>query len=138
MENNLHSSNAGQGMGIASLIIGILAFITAFIPCFGLIAILLGVIAIIFGAIGYSQAKKGNASKSLPITGLIFGIVATGFVIIWILVVVGTIGTAALSAKDEISNAIDSIEVETARTKDSLNNDLEIMKDSVKNDESGN
>ena len=44
MENNLGSSNAGQGMGIAALVLGIVAAIAAFIPCFGLIAILFGVL----------------------------------------------------------------------------------------------
>lgn len=138
MENNLHSSNAGQGLGIVSLIIGILAFITAFIPCFGLFAIIFGILAITFGAIGLSQAKKGNASTALPISGLILGIVATVFVIVWMVVFVGAIGTAAMSHKDEISNTLDSIKVEATRAQDSLNNDLEKTQDSVTNGESGN
>lgn len=121
MENNLQSSKAGQGLGIAALVLGIIAVIAAFIPCFGFFAILFGVLAIIFGAVGLSQAKKGNAPTTMPKSGLILGIVATGFVIIWMVVIVGAIGSAALNHKDEISNAIDSISKETSRMQDSIN-----------------
>ena len=131
MENNLQPSNAGQGMGIAALVLGIIAAIAAFIPCFGLIAILFGVLAIIFGAIGVSQANRENASTTMPKAGLILGIAATAFVIIWVLVVVGTFGSAVMSHKDEIKRAIDSANVEV-KTQDSLNNDVEeVATDSI-------
>lgn len=125
MENYTPPSNAGQGMGIAALVLGIIAVIAAFIPCFGLIAILFGVLAIIFGAIGLSQAKKANAPTTMPKSGLILGIVATAFVIIWMLVIVGTFSAAALSNADEISKALDSIEVETGRAGDSIDRDIQ-------------
>ena len=133
MQNNSYLPNNGQAMGTVSLIIGVLAIIIAFIPCFpclGLVAIVFGVLAIIFGAIGLSQAKKGNASQALPLSGLILGIVATGFVIAWTLLYVGILGAFALSS-NEISKAVDSIKVETTRTQDSLNNDLEKIQDTV-------
>ena len=119
-------------MGIAALVLGILAVIAAFIPCFGFIAILFGVLAIIFGAVGLSQAKKENASLTMPKTGLILGIVATGFVIIWLLVIVGTIGTAVYSNKDKIGDILDSVKVETTRANDSMKLELDQMKDSLK------
>ena len=125
MENYTPPSNAGQGMGIAALVLGIIAVIAAFIPCFGLIAILFGVLAIIFGAIGLSQAKKANAPTTMPKSGLILGIVATAFVIIWMLVVIGTFGAAAMSNMDEIKEAMDSIEVETGRPGDSIDRDIQ-------------
>ncbi|KQO22374.1 hypothetical protein ASF10_08295 [Flavobacterium sp. Leaf82] len=130
MENNLQPSNAGQGMGIAALVLGIVAAIAAFIPCFGLIAVFFGVLAIIFGAIGLSQAKRENAPTTMPKAGLILGIVATAFVIIWVLVVVGSIGSAVLSHKDEITNAIDSANYESTKTQDSLNA-VEVANDTV-------
>ena len=138
MENNLQTSNAGQGMGIAALVLGILAVIASFIPCFGFFAVLFGVLAIIFGAVGLSQAKKGNAATVMPKAGLILGIVATAFVIIWMLVVVGTFGSAVMSHKDEISNAIDSIEVESKRMKDSIDQDIQQENDSTVIEESEN
>jgi hypothetical protein len=132
MEKNLQS-NAGQGMGVAALILGIIGAIAAFIPCFGFIAIIFGVLAIVLGAIGISQAKKDNASTTMPKAGLILGIAATVFVIIWIVVVVGAFGAAAIANKDEISSAIDSIKVETEkiRIQDSLDNATEVVTDTT-------
>ncbi|MEP6805487.1 MAG: DUF4190 domain-containing protein [Flavobacterium sp.] len=129
MENNLQPSNAGQGMGIAALVLGIVGAIAAFIPCFGLVAVIFGVLAIIFGAIGLSQAKREKASTTMPLAGLILGVVATAFVIIWVLVVVGTFGSALMSHKDEITKAIDSANVESIKVQDSLNN---VATDTVK------
>ena len=79
-----------------------------------------------------SQAKKENASLTMPKTGLILGIVATGFVIIWLLVIVGTIGTAVYSNKDKIGDILDSVKVETTRANDSMKLELDQMKDSLK------
>jgi lysylphosphatidylglycerol synthetase-like protein (DUF2156 family) len=119
MENNLQPSNAGQGMGIAALVLGIVGMIAAFIPCFGLIAVIFGVLAIIFGAIGLSQAKRENAPTTMPKAGLVLGITATAFVIIWVSVVLGSFGSAVMSHKDEITQAIDSVAIDSAKVKDS-------------------
>lgn len=131
MENNLRPSNAGQGMGIAALVLGIVAAVAAFIPCFGIVAVIFGVLAIIFGAIGLSQAKREKAPTTMPLAGLVLGIVATAFVIIWVLVVVGTFGSAIMSQKDEINKAIDSATVESIKVQDSLNA-VEMSRDTVK------
>ncbi|WP_428231549.1 hypothetical protein [Flavobacterium sp.] len=131
MENNLQPSNAGQGMGIAALVLGIVGAIAAFIPCFGLVAVIFGVLAIIFGAIGLSQAKRENAPTTMPKAGLILGIVATAFVLIWVLVFVGSVGSAVLSHKDEITKAIDSANADSVKIQDSLDA-VEITTDTVK------
>ncbi|MFW0736414.1 hypothetical protein [Flavobacterium sp. T12S277] len=129
MENNLPSSNAGQSLGIIALIFGIIGVLAAFIPCFGFIAVLFGILAIVFGAIGLNQAKKENASTSLPKAGLYLGIAATVFVIIWVAIFVGSIGSLALEHKDEIERALDSVKVEQIKTADSL--DLEVQVDTT-------
>ena len=87
MENQ--HSNAGQGMGVTALVLGIIGVICSFIPCFGLFATFFGVLAIIFGAVGYNQAKRGNGKTGLPVAGIILGCVATIFTILWILVFAG-------------------------------------------------
>ncbi|MDN3674026.1 DUF4190 domain-containing protein [Flavobacterium branchiarum] len=135
MENNLPTSNAGQGMSIAALVLGIVAVVAAFIPCFGLIAVLFGVLAIIFGAIGLSQAKKENAPTTMPIAGLILGIVATAFIIIWGLVMVNTISSVFGFNNSGISKTFDSINVEATKSQDSLNNSIEVTADTVKVEE---
>jgi hypothetical protein len=88
-------SNAGQGMGIASLVLGILAVITSFVPCFGAFALIFGALAIVFGALGLSQAKRGGGRTGMPIAGLILGVLATLFIIIWVIIIAGAIAVGA-------------------------------------------
>jgi len=99
MENQ-PDANAGQTMGIASLVLGILGVITAFIPCFGFFALIFGVLAIVFGAIGISQAKKGNGKIGMPRAGLILGIIATAFTIIWLVFLAEVIAVGASHASE--------------------------------------
>jgi hypothetical protein len=76
-------TNAGQGLGIASLIIGIIAIIMAVIPCIGLIAIIPGVVALVFSIIALNQANNGNGAKGLIIAALVISILATSVAILW-------------------------------------------------------
>ena len=71
------SPNAGKGLGIAGLILGILAAVISFIPCLGTWAVVPGIIAIILSAVSLSQANKAGASKGLAIAGLVCGIVGS-------------------------------------------------------------
>ncbi|KFF15575.1 hypothetical protein IW20_13915 [Flavobacterium hydatis] len=76
MENNFRRSNAGQSMSIAALVLGIVSIIFAFIPCINVLAVIGGVLAIIFSAIGMSQAKSNNASTTLSKVSFVIGIIA--------------------------------------------------------------
>lgn len=73
----IKNPNAGQGLGIAGLVLGIIALIISFIPCLGMYAIAPGVIAIVLSAIGYSQANNANAKKGLIIAALVLSILGT-------------------------------------------------------------
>lgn len=84
MENK---SNTSDAFGIVSLIVGIVAIITAFIPCFGPFSIGLGIIAIVFGSIGYYQAKSNNVQANMTIIGLVLGGVATLFTLVWYMMI---------------------------------------------------
>ena len=56
-----------NGMGTAALVLGILSFLCGWI---------LGLLAIIFGAIGIARANRGEATnKGMAVAGLILGIV---------------------------------------------------------------
>jgi len=70
-------TNAGQGLGIAGFVLGILALIISFIPCLGMYALVPGIIAIILSAIGFSQASKGDGAKGLIIAALVVSILGT-------------------------------------------------------------
>ncbi len=78
-------TTAGQGFGIASLILGILALLIAFIPCIGIFALLPGVIAIVLAIVGLSQARSANGSTGLILSGLIISIIGTLIAAVWLL-----------------------------------------------------
>jgi hypothetical protein len=74
----------GSGLAIAGMVCGIVGAVFAFIPaCDLFIAVPLGVIAIIMGAIG----MKSPTHKGMGIAGVVLGIVAVGLSIglyIWV------------------------------------------------------
>lgn len=62
-----------NGMGIAALVLGILSLALAIFG--GFPGVILGVLAIIFGAVGMSRAKKGRATnRGMAIAGLVLGV----------------------------------------------------------------
>ncbi|MCD6566510.1 MAG: hypothetical protein J7K53_11285 [Bacteroidales bacterium] len=77
-------TSAGQGLGVAGLVVGILAVILALIPCIGWIAIIPGVIALALSLVAFSQANKGNGSKGVIIGALVISIIATSIGLIQI------------------------------------------------------
>jgi hypothetical protein len=77
-------SSSGQGLGIAGLVLGIVAIPLAVIGCTSIPAIFLGIIGITLAAIGLSQASRTEAPKGLIISGLVLSIIATLIAILWI------------------------------------------------------
>ncbi|MDA3953254.1 MAG: hypothetical protein PF485_06385 [Bacteroidales bacterium] len=71
------ATNSSQGLGIAGLVLGIIALIISFIPCLGMWALVPGIVAITLSAIGYSQANKVNAPKGIIIAALVISILGT-------------------------------------------------------------
>lgn len=63
-----------NGIGITALILGILAFILAFIPLIHFFGMLLGIVAIILGFVGLSRVRRRIASnRAMPIIGMVLG-----------------------------------------------------------------
>ncbi|MEZ5000794.1 MAG: DUF4190 domain-containing protein [Bacteroidales bacterium] len=88
MEEN--NKNNGQGLGVASLILGIVSFVVAFIPCVGILALFTAAAAIVLGAIGLSQASRaGSQHRGMNIGGLIVGIIALFVSVVQVAVIVG-------------------------------------------------
>lgn len=98
-------NNGGQGLGIGALVLGIISFVVAFIPCVGVLAIFTAIVAIVLGAIGLSQSSRaGNSHKGLNIGGLIVGVIALFVAIVQIAVIIGISENA-----DGIGNRIEQI-----------------------------
>lgn len=105
MEDNIRS-NAGQGLGIAGLVLGIIALIISFIPCLGAWAMIPGIVAIVFSAIGYSQASKENASKGIIIAALVLSILGTS-IAAWQIYMLQNASTQIEKFGKEIQKSID-------------------------------
>lgn len=74
------AAGASVGMAVAGMVLGILALVFGFIPCFGWVfGILLGILGTIFSGVGLGQASKAGHGKGMAVTGLVLSILA----IIW-------------------------------------------------------
>ena len=73
-----------NGLAVASLVLGILTlllFFTIWLP------FILGILAIVFGAVGISKANRGAGSKGLAIAGLVCGAIGIAACILFIVFV---------------------------------------------------
>lgn len=82
MENQT-TTTAGQGMGIAGLILGIIAIPLAIVPCTFPLALLFGGAGIVLSAVGLHQANTANGTKGLPMSGLVVSIVGLSIALMW-------------------------------------------------------
>ncbi len=121
-------TNAGQGFGIAGLVLGVLALILAFIPCIGVIALVPGAIAVILSIIGLVQANQNNGAKGLIIAALVISILATGIAAIWG-IVIGGVSREGHIWRDRIERIVEETDRETIRELETslrvLGNELE-------------
>lgn len=69
-----------NGLAIAGMVLGIVGFIMAFIPCLGwVLAIIMGIVGTTLSGIGLAGANKVGSGKGMAIAGLILSILA----VIW-------------------------------------------------------
>ncbi len=102
------SGNNTQVLGILSLVSGIIALPASFIPCFGMIAIIVSVAAIVLGILAISSAKKHSESKGLGIAGLVLGAISFAIILLWGLLF-ASVTTAAIKNIDEVQKELDSM-----------------------------
>ncbi|BDM66758.1 hypothetical protein HEK616_02450 [Streptomyces nigrescens] len=121
---------ARNGLGIAALILGIIGALSGIPMILFWLAGPLGILALIFGLVGMSRAKKGQATnKGVAITGTILGALSI------ILAVVGVIVTlmAVNKAVDEVHKEYEKQSGSSSNIKDlgagaaaKYNNGLEV------------
>lgn len=75
-----------NGIGVAALVVGVIALITTFSVAGGII---LGVVAVILGFVGRSRARRGEATNGgIALTGIILGVIAIiaglAFIAFWV------------------------------------------------------
>lgn len=79
-----------NGMGTASLVVGVLAFLGAFVPLVGVLAIPLAVVGLVLGGLGLARVSSGRAdNKAQTIVGIVLSVLAllVGGVNAWLIVV---------------------------------------------------
>jgi hypothetical protein len=82
-------------MGIAGLVLGILAAIGGWIPGLSYVSWLLAIIGIVLSAIGMSKAKKANQPTGVSVAGLVLSIIGLVISLIGLLCTVICVGAAA-------------------------------------------
>lgn len=70
-------TNAGHGLGIAGLVLGLIAIMICFFPCLGIIAIIPGLVGVTLSVIAYNQAVKGNGARGFIIAALVVSILGS-------------------------------------------------------------
>ena len=79
-----YPAQPSNGLAVASMVLGIVGLVFAFIPIVGVIAWPLVILGIIFGGIGINKANQVPGSpKGMAIAGLTCSIVGLAICIIW-------------------------------------------------------
>jgi hypothetical protein len=84
----IYSYLGGHIMSVASLVLGIVSVIVAFIPFCGWFALAPSVVGLALGGAGFSKAKKEDSPTGMATAGIVLNIIALAFVLFWILVIV--------------------------------------------------
>lgn len=116
-------TGAGKGVGIAALVIAIVALALCWVPIVNNIAAVLGVVALILGVISFILASKRHGGKGLGIASGIIAVVAV--------VLVFVTQAAYVAAIDDVVAAIeDSADGESAASDKELeqaNDDSQVL-----------
>jgi hypothetical protein len=82
-------SNAGQGLGTAGLVLGILAIPLGIVPCTFYLGILFGLAGIVLSIVALKQANQWNAPKALIVAALTCSILGFSFAAAWTIALSG-------------------------------------------------
>jgi hypothetical protein len=80
-----YQQQQGNGIAIASMVLGIISVVLCFLWFVGPI---LAILAVIFGALGLSKAKRVGRGRGAALAGLILGVIGIVLAIVFIVVVV--------------------------------------------------
>jgi ABC-type uncharacterized transport system permease subunit len=107
-QQNAVASTKGKGLGLAGMIIGIVALIWAIIPLLGAAAWWMALTGLILSVVAFFMAKNGNnPKKGMIITGIILNVVALCLAIFWIYQI--------SSAANEIMEGLENLDTAAMR-----------------------
>lgn len=83
MTEAISATESRTGLSTAALVLGITGLVLSVVPILGLVALPLGILAVIFGAVG----NKRHVRRGFALTGIITGSFAVLFAIVGIVTV---------------------------------------------------
>lgn len=104
-----------NGLGLAALIVGIVSLLLAIIPGVGLI----GVVAVVLGVIALVRVRRGVATnRGVSITGVVLGGLAVVAAVVWLVVIFVFLGS------DTFQGFTDCAQLPTAQQQQCLEDSL--------------
>jgi hypothetical protein len=103
-------------MGIAALVLGIVGAVFSLVPCLGMYALPVTLLAVVFGALGMRKPE----GKGMAIAGLVCGMVGTCVACYWLWLYLHAESLAkdfALDHKDELNKMKDDFKKELDKAK---------------------
>ncbi|MBK8367869.1 MAG: DUF4190 domain-containing protein [Bacteroidetes bacterium] len=122
------NSKAGKGLGIAGLVLGILAAVVSFVPCLGMYAIFPGIIGLVLSIISIVQANKAGAAKGMAIAGLVCSLVGTS-IAAWQYYAINKIATEAAPGLENLKDALENLD--TAKLRQEMEAAVQQVADSL-------
>lgn len=110
MEQSNAPSTKGKGLGMAAMIIGIVALVLSIIPLLGMIAVYLGGPGLLMAIIAFFMAKSGNnPKKGAIITAIILNLVAVS-IAVW---QIYSVAHALSDGAHNLQNMLDTMKMDT-------------------------
>ncbi|MGI6221098.1 MAG: DUF6591 domain-containing protein [Coriobacteriales bacterium] len=95
---------SSNGISIAGMVVGIIGIVCALVPGGYWIAFILGVLAVVFGAVGRSNAKKAGQKAGPATAGLALGVITIVLGVIMLAACSAVIGAAGSAAEKAVSS----------------------------------
>ncbi len=75
----------GAGQAVTSLVLGIVSIVFAFIPCFGFVSLVTGIIGLVMGILG----RKSVTRHGMAVTGIVLSAISLGLTVLFIFLYIG-------------------------------------------------
>lgn len=92
-------------MGLAAMIIGIVAVILGFIPLCGMIALIPAIVGLILGVLDVAKKSKAQQPKGQGLAGIILNAVAIIIILVWTLIFAAAAPTAVEQFEEAVREA---------------------------------
>lgn len=96
----------GNGLGIASLVVGIVSAVIALIPACGAIAFLPAIVGLVLGVINVVLRGKANLPKGVGMAGIVLNVAAIVFILAYIYVIIPWLADKAKDVVDKIPTTL--------------------------------